>query len=68
MRCFLVKADVIPLPILVFNEGTIIGTIDILRIISMQLGLTNEMVLNKVVMMREDLFIVQNAQGSIFRL
>ena len=68
MRCSLVKTDVVPLLTLAFNEGTIMGTIDIFQTIATQLGLTDEMVSNKVIMMREDLFIVQTAQGSIFRM
>ena len=42
------------------------GTINIFRTIAMRLGLTNEMVLNKVIIMRGDLFTVQIAQESIF--
>ena len=44
------------------------GTIDVFRTIATRLGLTNEMVSNKVIMMRGDLFTVQTAQGSIFRM
>ena len=43
-------------------------TINVFWIIAIQLGLTNKMVSNKVIMIREDLFIVQTAQGSIFRM
>ena len=58
MRCFLVKANVVPLPTFAYNEGTIIGIVNIFRIIATQLGLTNEIVSNKVVMIKGDLFTV----------
>lgn len=44
------------------------GTVEVFWTIATRLGLTDEMVSNKVVMMRGDLFTVRNAQGSIFRL
>lgn len=51
-----------------FNKNTIIGTINVLQTIAMQLDLTDEIISNKIVIMKRDLFIVQNTQRSIFRL
>lgn len=43
------------------------GTIDVLRTFAARLGLSNEMVKNKVIMMRGDVLTIRNAQRSIFR-
>ena len=67
IRCPLTKADVVPLPTLAFNEGTIVGTIDVLQTIANRLGLIDEMVSDKVIMMRGDLLTVRNTQRTIFR-
>lgn len=67
IRYFFTKADVLPLSTTTFNEGTIVGIIDVLQTIINRLGLTNEMISDKVIMMRNDLFTVGNAQQTIFR-
>lgn len=58
MRYSLIKANVISFPTLAFNKGTIIGNIDVLQTIATQLSLTNEIVTNKIMIMRRDLFTV----------
>lgn len=55
-------------PIFVFNKNTIIGTINILWTIVIELGFINKMILNNIIMMKEDLFTMQNAQRPIFQL
>lgn len=44
------------------------GTINVLQTIATQLDLIDEIVSNKVVMIKRNLFIMQNTQGSIFQL
>lgn len=68
MKCLFIKADVVLLSTLTFDKGTIIGTNDVFQTIVIQLDLTNKMVSSKIIMMREDLFTVQNMQKSIFQL
>lgn len=64
---FLTKADIISLSTLVFNEETIIGTIDILQTIINWLGLIDEIVSNKVIIIYGDLLEVKNAKQTIFQ-
>lgn len=56
------KTDVIFLLTLAFNKKIVMGTIDILCTFVIQLNLSNKMVYNKVIMMRDDLLIVKNMQ------
>lgn len=58
MKCLFIKADVSTLLTLTFNEGIIIDTIDVFLTIAMPLGFTDEIVSNKIVKIRMDLFIV----------
>ncbi len=54
------------LPTLAFNEGTIMGTIDVLQTFAKQLDFSEEMVCNKVIMMRDDLLTIRNVTQTIF--
>lgn len=67
MKCSFIKADVVLFPTLAFNKKTIVGTIDVLQTIANQLGLTKEMVSNKMIMMRGNLLKAKNAQQTIFQ-
>lgn len=49
-----------PFPTLAFNEGIIIGTIDILQTFAKQLGFNKEMFCDKMIIMRDDLFTMRN--------
>lgn len=64
--CSPTKVDVVPFPTLTFNKRTIIETIDVLQAIAIRFGLIDKIVSNKVVMMRENLLTILNAQQSIF--
>lgn len=66
MRCRVIKVEVIFLPTLAFNEGIIMGIVDIFQTIVTQLGFINKIGSNKVIIMRGDLFTMQNMQGFIF--
>lgn len=52
--------------ILVFNERIIMGTIDIFSTFAKQLGLSKEIVSNKVILMRANLFIIRNVTQTFF--
>ncbi len=59
--CPFTKANVVLLPTLAFNKRTIVGTIDVLQTIAICLDLTDKMLNNKVVIMRDNLLIIRNA-------
>ena len=52
---------------LVLNKEIIVKTIDMLQTIAKQLIFTDKIVINKVILMRSDLFKVRNIQWTIFR-
>ena len=56
-----------PLPTLTFNERTIMGTIDVLTTFAERLGLSEEMVCNKIIMIRGDLLTVRNVRQTLFQ-
>lgn len=67
IRCSLEKADIFPLPTLAFNEGTISGLIDIIRELAERLELTNEVVGDKIILIKGDLMTVRNCRRAIYR-
>ncbi len=56
-----------PLSTLAFNEGTIMGTIDVLQTFAERLGLSEEMICDKVIMMRGNLLTIRNVTQTLFR-
>lgn len=67
MHCQTEKADILPLPTLAYDESTISGTLDILRKLTQVLGLSKEVVRNKVIMLKGDLLTVRNATRAIYK-
>ena len=61
MRCKIEKAEILPLPTLAYNESIISGILDILQNITQLLGFTNDIIRNKVIILKDDLLIVRNA-------
>ncbi|WP_375449348.1 hypothetical protein [uncultured Nostoc sp.] len=67
IRCRNEVADILPLPTLLFNEGSIAGIIEILREIAKRLGLSDEIVRNKIILLKGDLLTVRNSRCAIYR-
>lgn len=67
IRCRNEAADILPLPTLPFNEESIAGTIDILREIAKRLGLSEEVVRDKIILLKGDLLTVRNCRRAIYR-
>lgn len=67
IRCNLEKADLLTLPILAYNKGTILGTIDIIQELAERLELTNEVIRDKIIFIKGDLITVQNCCRAIYR-
>lgn len=67
IRCSLEKANILPLPTLAFNKGTISGSIDIIGELAERLELTNEVVREKIILIKGDLMTVQNCRRAIYR-
>lgn len=54
------------LPTLPYNEGSISGTIEVLFNIAKRLELTDDIVKNKIIILKEDLMIVKNCRRAIY--
>lgn len=54
------KADIFPLLTLTYDESIISSTLNILRKITQVLGLTEEVIRNKVIILKGDLLMIQN--------
>ena len=67
IRCRNEVADILLLPTLPFNEGSIAGTIEILWEIAKRLGLSDEIVRNKIVLLKGDLLTIRNSRRAIYR-
>lgn len=67
IRCNLEKADLLTLPTLAYNKGTISGTIDIIQELAERLELTNEVVRDKIIFIKGNLMTVQNCCRAIYR-
>ena len=67
IRCRNEVADILPLPTLPYNEGSIVGTIEILQEIAERLGLSDEIVRDKVILLKGDLLTVRNCRRAIYR-
>lgn len=67
MHCKIEKVDILLLPTLAYDKSTISGTLDILRKVTQLLGLTNDIVCNKVIILKGDSLTVRYATRAIFR-
>lgn len=67
VKCKNETADILPLPTLAFNEGSISGTIEVLRNIAERLELTDEVVKSKVILLKGDLLTIRNSRRAIYR-
>ncbi len=67
IRCRNEVADILLLPTLPYNKGSIAGTIEILREIAERLGLSDEIVRDKVILLQGDLLTVRNCRRTIYR-
>lgn len=66
IQCAVIKADIIPLPILPLNKAKISETIDILRCLVERLGLTG-VVNDKIVPIKRDYLTVRKMTRAIYR-
>lgn len=66
MCCKIEKSDILPLLTLAYDKFTISGIFDILQKVMQLLSLTNNIVYNKIIMLKGDLLIVRNATWVIF--
>ena len=66
IRCRNEVVDILQLPTLLFNEGSIAGTIEILWEIAKRLGLSDEIVRNKIILLKGDLLTVRNSRRAIY--
>ncbi len=67
IRCRLKKADILPLPTLAINEGTIPGSIDIVQELAERLELSDEIIRDKLILLKGNLMTVRNCQRVIYR-
>ena len=67
MRCPIEKARVFPLPTLALDESKISQVVEILREYSKFLGLTDNIVSEKMIIVKEDLFIVKNVPIAMYQ-
>lgn len=67
IKCRPDTADVLPLPTLANNEATISGTIDIVQELAERLELTDEVVRDKLILLKGDLMTIRNYRRAIFR-
>lgn len=66
IRCSLKKANILLLPPLPYNKGTISGSIDIIRKLADRLELTDDVIRDKVIWIKEDLMTVRNYRRTIY--
>ena len=59
-------ANVLPLPTLASNKAIISGTIDIVQELGKRLELTNEVVRDKLILLKGDLMTIHNCRRAIF--
>ena len=67
MRCPIEKARVFPLPTLALDESKISQVVEILREYSKFLGLTDNMVSEKTIMVKGDWLTVRNVRIAMYR-
>ena len=67
IRCRIEVIDILSLPTLPYNDGSIAGTIEILREITERLGLSDKIVRDKVILLKSDLLTVRNCRRAIYR-
>ncbi len=66
IRYRLKKADIFLLPTLAMNEGTIPGFINIVQELAKQLELLDEIIKDKLILLKGDLITVRNCQRAIY--
>ncbi len=67
IRCRNEVADVLLFPTLPYNKGSIVGTIEILREIAERLEFSDEIVRDKVILLKGNLLTVRNCRHAIYR-
>ncbi len=67
IRCRNEVADILPLLTLPFNEGSIAGIIEILQEITKRLGFFDEIIRNKIILLKGNLFIIRNCKCAIYQ-
>lgn len=67
MRCQTEKANIFPLPTLAYDEFTISGTLDILPKLTQVLGLSEEIVRSKIIILKSNLLTIKIAMQTIYR-
>lgn len=67
MQCAVQKADIIPLPTLLYNEASISATIEIIRELAERLRLNLGRLWGKKIMFKGDLLTIRNIMGAIYR-
>ncbi|MCJ1269238.1 hypothetical protein MMC22_009128 [Lobaria immixta] len=66
VQCILETADILPVPTLPFDEGTIVGTTDILRTL-IKRAEHDAAADDKIIMLKGDLLTIRNSTLAIFR-
>ncbi len=67
IRCRLKKADILPLPSFAMNESTITRSIDIVQELAERLELLDEVIRDKLILLKGDLMTVRNCRHAIDR-
>lgn len=65
--CNLEKANILPLPTLLYNEDTISGSIDIIRKLADRQELTDDVIKDEIILIKRDLMTVQNCRCAKYR-
>lgn len=66
VKCKDESADILPFSTFAFNEGTITGTIEIIRGHVERLRLSDEVVRNKIILLKRDLMTISNCRRAIY--
>ena len=67
IKCKNEASNILPLPTLPYNEGNISETIEVLRDIAKRLELTDDVVKDKIILLKGDLMTVRNCRRAIYR-
>lgn len=66
VRCKNETSNILPLPTLLYNKGSILGIIEVLFDIVEPLELINNVVKNKIIILKGDLMTVRNCKRAIY--